>query len=50
MDQSTHALRRYYVHQIQALQKKVKELELENHALVNDLNASIHNDNRAATE
>ena len=40
MDQSTHALLRYYVHQVQALQSKIKELELENNALVNDLNAS----------
>lgn len=40
MDQSTHALLRYYVHQVQALQQKVKDLEEENNALVNDLNAS----------
>lgn len=40
MDQSTHALLRYYVHQVQALQRKVKDLEDENKALVNDLNES----------
>lgn len=40
MDQSTHALLRYYVHQVQALQRKVRDLEDENKALVNDLNES----------
>ena len=40
MDQSTHALLHYYVHRVQALQQKVKDLEDENKALVKDLNDS----------
>lgn len=40
MDQPAQSLIRYYVYQVQALQRKVKALEDENKALVSDLNES----------
>jgi len=41
MDQATESLLRYMSYQVTCLRKRNKELEEENKALVNDLNAKV---------